>query len=210
MICGAFICGFGEEASAAIYAAFIGLLGGILALIGAIIVGFRQVAIQREQTHIQRRQVDLTTQAIGLEATKIRADLFDRRYEIYDATRRFIAFIISHNAVPGWNLDIEGVDPKDSQEIELGFRQAIDRSRLLFKPDVTQRLHGIWETANDLHQNQVSPSPEGEPEEDRRRRELSEVMRRRMGLFETLTNLHELFGEELQIGAETEPSEGCL
>jgi hypothetical protein len=71
---------FREAAWAAFsWEAFATLATGVLAVSGAVVIGVLQVGIQARQSAILERQV-------GLHELKLRSDLFERRFRVYEAT----------------------------------------------------------------------------------------------------------------------------
>jgi hypothetical protein len=73
--------------------AFATLATGIGAVVAAIVVGLRQAGISDRQSRILERQV-------GLDELKLRSDLFDRRFAVYEATRKFVGHIMAHASEP--------------------------------------------------------------------------------------------------------------
>ncbi len=101
--------------------AFATFLAGFMAIAGAIYVG-------RKQSNILAKQVGISEKQVFLEETKLRADLFDRRMEVYNATIAWIGI-----------LNTEG-PPSKSHENDIGFFDAMHSSRFLFRPEVSDHL----------------------------------------------------------------------
>ena len=112
------------DLSAFTWEAFATLVTGIVAVGGATLIGLRQVGISDRQSAIMERQV-------GLDELKLRSDLFDRRFAVYEATRQFLAEIVAHADEP-------------EKETQNRFLWAVDQSRFLFSSDVSARLTDLW------------------------------------------------------------------
>ncbi|CAL1690640.1 hypothetical protein MMB232_00772 [Brevundimonas subvibrioides] len=120
---------------------------GILAVGGAVFVGLRQADIQGRQVTIQNRLA-------GIEELKLRQALFEDRIEVYDATREFLAQIVTHAAVPGLSKN-DNVEVRDADmRLQQAFIEAIDRSRFLFRPSVSATLTDLWKTAVQINFHQ--------------------------------------------------------
>jgi hypothetical protein len=81
---------------------------------------------------------------------KLRLDLFDRRYKVYDATRKFLAVILRDATFT------------DSQLFE--FYGGTSDTEFLFRSDVVDYLAQIRKRALDmrLHRNEYEPMPVGD------------------------------------------------
>jgi dsDNA-binding SOS-regulon protein len=97
--------------------AFATILTGVSAVAGAVWVARGQMKIQNKQTHIQ--------------AYALRSDLFDRRYKIFDETRKFLT-----NIPPSRESDYH--DAKSQ------FQAAREEALLLFDNNVLDGLQEIW------------------------------------------------------------------
>jgi hypothetical protein len=93
---------------------------GALAVAGAVWIGRKQVQISDKQTEIQAALAKI-------EEEKLRAELFDKRFAVYDATARFIGETLAR-----------GRFPQDDTRRE--FELALDRSKFLFPPSVKREL----------------------------------------------------------------------
>jgi len=82
--------------------------------------------------------------------TKLRLDLFDRRYKVYDATRRFVGTIVGDATFPDAQLWAFVLGTSDAE--------------FLFEPDVVAYLAQIRSRAIDMrtHQQVFEPLPVGE------------------------------------------------
>lgn len=99
------------------------LFRGVAAVVAAGIIGWRQSIIMAEQTAIARGQVDL-------EQMKLRADLFDRRMAVFQATYR-------------WLGDFWGNGRQPTGEVEREFVWATDTAKLLFRPAIAEQMR-VW------------------------------------------------------------------
>ena len=110
----------------------------LLAVLGAISVGWRQVGIQRKQVEIANLEV--------------KAAVWKERLQVYDATRNYLAHIVTRGAVPGrltLAASTRGGDVS-APEVAVAFMDALDRSQFLFQPAVRGRLEDLWRTAEEL------------------------------------------------------------
>jgi hypothetical protein len=102
--------------------AFATLFTGLVALGGAIWLGTRQ-------TRIQLAQVKLLEVQSALHDLEVRTALFDRRLEVYSATRDVLNELISTTRFPEQNFP--------------AFLGAIEIGRLLFSDEVIARLESL-------------------------------------------------------------------
>jgi hypothetical protein len=165
--------------SAFTWDAFATLLTGILAVGAAFFVGRRQVEISNKQNSILSEQARLS-------ALTYRSDLFEHRFEVYDATSRFLGTIIAHADRP----DVE---------VERRFLIALDRSKFLFAPEVTESLRTIWKEACAFSatkaQMQANYNRTGSYGDGMPQKELEQITK----LHERLENLSDTFGLELRL-----------
>ncbi len=111
--------------SAFTWEAFATLATGLAAVAAAWSLGRRQILIQKQQ--------------VDLQAESLRSDLFDRRYEVYEATESLIVSIVisdnhADNGVVG------------------NFASAVRKSRLLFSQNVYNGLKEIFRRTNNFVQ----------------------------------------------------------
>lgn len=139
-VCDIVFCSNSDEARAVIWAAIIGLFGGFLALAGAVIVGLRQTAILAHQTDLQAK---IASASLEVEQLKLRTDLFDRRFAVYEATRNWLLFTESNERPPGLKHWKEGQLYRD-------FQAARDVARFVFPRNVFDTLEAIRLLGNDL------------------------------------------------------------
>jgi len=111
--------------SALNWEAFATLATGFAAVAAAFTVGRKQVAIAEQQKEILSRQV-------ALDELKLRSELFERRFAVYEATRSFLSEIMVNG-------------DKVRSECESQFLIALDQSTFLFHAEVRQTLLKLWE-----------------------------------------------------------------
>ena len=158
-------------------------VAGFTAVAAAAWAASRAAGIAEGQRNIQRGQKDIQARQVHLGELKLRSDLFDRRFAVYEDTRRFLSAILTEGAPP-------------SQEREHAFLVASERSRFLFRPQVYTDLNEVWRKASSYRAAwsvaKANPSQEHLDAESE--------------LFEWLANrglsLHELFGEELRLASD--------
>jgi hypothetical protein len=109
---------------------FATLATGILAVGAAVTIGLRQSGITVQQNKILLMQATLAE-------TNLKHDLFEKRYQVYDATRSFLLFIIQHADFP-------------DQEHQTAFLRAKHEAKFLFRKDVQDFLQNIWEQSGNL------------------------------------------------------------
>jgi hypothetical protein len=159
--------------------AFSTLFTGILAVGGAIYVGRRQVGISDRQSQILERQA-------SLDALKYRSELFERRFEVYEATARYLGATLAQGDQP-------------ERDVERRFLVAMDASKFLFAPQVAQNLDAIWKeccaffaTKRVMESNYRQTGSYGEGMPDK---ELKQIT----ALNDRFQKLSELFGDELKL-----------
>lgn len=111
--------------------AFATLATGFLAVGAAFYVGRKQLAILKKQTELQELQTDIQHQAV-------QADLFDRRYAVYDRVQSFLQHIVQTSCPP-------------DGDIQRNFLIAKGEANLLFSQRVIDGLQEIWAKSCDLH-----------------------------------------------------------
>jgi hypothetical protein len=94
----------------------------------------------------------LTRFQLRLNAQKLKFDLFEKRYAIYEATRRFI---------------ISVMDGKPTQEAQDAFIAGTLGAQILFGEEAAQYLHQLWRDAIDMETEQSLLT--GHTTEDERR-----------------------------------------
>lgn len=166
--------------------AFATLFAGIAAVVGAVYVGVRQVGISRAQKDIAGRQTEILAKQVGLDELKLRAELFDKRFAVYEATRAMIGATLALAQEP-------------EREIELAFRVAKDQATFLFQPSVSEGLQEIWKKLNSffalnsvMSQSYRTQGHYGDGNSERERELLT-------WLADRQANLSELFGDELRL-----------
>lgn len=122
------------------------LITGLAAVYAAWRIGNRQVEITKAQSEIQ-------SEFLRLEHLKLKADLYDQRLEIFNATRHFIGFIITVWKVPGIDQNDEG-HPL-ALDVYQEFTRARGAAAFLSSPNVLAKVEAIWEAAEDLSHNKA-------------------------------------------------------
>lgn len=125
--------GFSWEAFATLAAGLLGFIAGGGAIIGAVIVGRRQATILLEQTAIQAR-------LSNIEELKLRTELFEDRFKVYVAVRKWIQFHLSHGYGPG---DRASASEPGEEKVRSEYFAALDRARFLFRPSVYNNLNRL-------------------------------------------------------------------
>lgn len=197
-------CHTTAEGAAMIWAALIGVAIGFATVFAAYRVGLRQAVIMSDQTKILKRQVEIAEHALDLELRKVNVDLFDKRFEVYEATREFLSFMLTHGNGPGLNLAVEGSTADDQLKLQGDFFAAIDKSRFLFGSSVTKGLEEILSWADTLHfETWADRKPrEGESDEQRKNRNINAYVAFRKKMSDRLANLAYVFGDELRLGGQ--------
>lgn len=152
-MCGVAWCSFSWEA-------FATLVTGLLAVGAAVWIGLKQMAITRRQ--------------VSLEQLKLRSELYDRRMEIYSATKEWLGAFIQGQGFP-------------NDQRRQKFIDAVYTSEFLFRPEVSQRLRELY----DLGARQLFYSKAN------RDAEALEVTQQ---LLAASNSLHDLFGPDMRVG----------
>jgi hypothetical protein len=159
--------------------AFATLLTGVSAVGGAVWVGLKQTAISHRQTEILARQA-------RIEELGLRSELFERRFAVYEATRRFLSEIVAN-------------DGRCSIETEQAFEIALNESNFLFCDDVQARLKTMWKTANAFFRSKIAMKNAydrtGSYPQDVAEREHAQLTE----ISEAALDLPKLFGDELSL-----------
>ena len=121
-------CGSSVQWSEFSWEAFSTLATGAMAVGAAIYVGRKQLAIQKKQTELQELQTN--TQFLAFKA-----DLFERRYAVYDRVEAFLANIVRNGFPP-------------TGDFERDFLIAKGEANLLFSQGLADGLQEIWERAS--------------------------------------------------------------
>lgn len=174
--------------------AFATLSTGLAAVGGAVFVGLRQLAIAKRQTDITEGQTKILALQAQLEQMKIRSDLYDRRFAVFDATETYLVAVLNS-------------EKRATIDAQVAFAKAIDHSRFLFEPAVFANLNGIrkdaeklftYRTMLDSYQaRQQTPHPVPAEKIDAMYAQTEKVTD---GLVFMMTHLSETFGDELRIG----------
>lgn len=83
--------------------AFATLITGFAAVGGATFVGVRQHGLAKEQARIADRQATTATTAAHVAKLKLRADLFEKRMEVYLAVQEYLRAALSTNQDKIWD-----------------------------------------------------------------------------------------------------------
>jgi hypothetical protein len=123
------------------------LLTGLAAVLAAYSVG--------------RRQGDISAGLLSIERLKVRTELFERRFAVYEQVRKWLSYILMSRYPPNERSVLGG-------KIAKGFNDALDISRFLLQPSVHAELEKLRLLAIDLDyhlagiDNPVTVDPEGE------------------------------------------------
>lgn len=199
-ICDTLWCHTDQVGAATVWAALIALVGAVLVFYGAWRIGVRQMSILAEQAEIQRDQARIQKQALDLEHLKVRTDLFDRRMEIYEATRDWVDFVAIHGRSP-FSLAPDEVVSDEQRNHEIGvltrFHAARDKSRFLFSDHVWKALCGLSREGNKharLQRRLAHLTSREDP--DVVMKEMNAVLDR---IAEVDSQLVDIFGDEIRL-----------
>lgn len=194
-ICDIVFCSNSDEARAVIWAAILGLFGGFLALGGAVVVGLRQTAILAHQTDLQAK---IASASLEVEQLKLRTDLFDRRFAVYEATRNWLLFTEGNERPPGLKRGEEGKLYRD-------FQAARDVARFVFPRNVFDTLEAIRLVGNDLAFviDRMDKEDEVGPAVEEHLRLIEEVRRH-------INQMRDLFGAEMNLSSLRETQTGDI
>jgi hypothetical protein len=162
--------------------AFATLATGASAVLAALVVGLKQSSIADRQSQILERQTHL-------EELKLRSDLFNRRFSVYQSTRKFCASIMAHAAEP-------------EEVVKQEFLTALDQSKFIFRQDVYVDLQDLWKRScrffatKSVMQHQFETTGDyGQENIEREHEYLTWLMAR-------LDNLSDLFGDEAKLSSQ--------
>jgi hypothetical protein len=158
-------------------------------VIGASIIGLKQAGIAKRQADISEKQSEVLSRQVELEESKLRADLFQRRLETFEATTEFLIHI---TALPDADLGAE--------ERIRSFGTKMRESQFLFSnPKVYETLVGFWNKGNAARADRaiaIAARSEGlKPDPDQLRR----LLEYPAWSLKTLETLPELFRVDLSI-----------
>tara|TARA_R110002051_G_scaffold75897_1_gene138388 strand:- start:12376 stop:12846 length:471 start_codon:yes stop_codon:yes gene_type:complete len=156
-MCNVAWCSFSWEA-------FATLATGLLAVGAAVWIGLKQMSITRRQ--------------VALENIKLRSELYDRRMEIYGATREWFDAFLQAGHTPDGDRRQRFVD-------------AVYTSEFLFRPEVSQRLRA-WYDLGVRHAMQERAN-QNEP-----------ALETAKQLIDASNTLHDLFGPDMRVGEPIE------
>lgn len=173
------------------------LATGLAAVAGAIVVSRKQVSILQDQVRIAGRQTDIQAGLASIEALKLKSELFGARFEVYDAVRKWLAFIVSEARSPRNHPG----DAPDEIEVIDRFISAWDRSRFLFRPEVYGRLDELRKLSHALtyHQKMMRGPLNTDESIEANGKHLDGEHRILSEFGEVLENLSLIFGDELNL-----------
>lgn len=153
-------CYASSEAYAAIIAAVIGLIGGLLAVAAAVVVGLRQSEILTRQTDVANRMAEV-------EELRLKSELYDRRIAVYTGVSQMIEFVQGHGRTPRDKTTGRLGLGKNEAEIVNQFYAALSSAHFLFPSATNQELHNIAAMlfALDHHNEAFAKLGEAKPEE---------------------------------------------
>lgn len=135
------LCLTSQEAQAAIIAALIGLVGGLLAVAAAVVVGLRQSQIMKSQTDIAKRMFEL-------EEVRLKSELYDRRMEVYKAVRDMLSVAALTGKIPGIDANSEG--DLVSLDVFQRFQDGLSAAQFLFDQKTRSKLDELYKLMNEL------------------------------------------------------------
>ncbi len=97
-------------------------------------MGGGKSGFRKQQTKIASRQAEILGEQAKLQALGFRESLFDRRMDVYEPVAAFLAHFVQHAARP-------------TADKERAFLIALNRSRFLFRDEVSTDLTEIWNKA---------------------------------------------------------------
>lgn len=119
-----------DEGAAMVWAAIIALIPAVGAIYAAYRVGMRQGDILVHQADLQ---ANIASAMLEVEQLKLRSDLFDRRFAVYEATRNWLLFTADNERPPGLKEGKEGQLYRD-------FQAGRDVARFVFPRNVFETL----------------------------------------------------------------------
>lgn len=181
--------------------AFATLLTGVLAVGAAIYVGTKQTQIQTKQVLIQNRLADL-------EEFKLREALFEARYAVYNASRKWLVATLKYGRPPYPTKDLEEAQRELEHKLADEFLDALDRSRFLFPPGVRETLFKMWSAGEELTRSDRTLERESTSQEGREKAadKHDEAFKY---LESLLPDFSKLFGDELILTAPHHSATDC-
>lgn len=170
-----------------------------VAVIAAFVVGLRQVGIATRQTAIQTEQITIQNRLADIEELKLRQALFDDRFEVYEATRAFLAHIVAHASVPGLAKTDNAELRESDRLLQQRFIEEIDRASFLFRPSVKKHLTQLWQTAVQINFHQKMQTDRN-GREDYQKHVDGEFAQMKL-LQQAHADLASIFGDELTLSA---------
>ncbi len=177
-MCGIDWCGFTWQA-------FATLVTGFAAVGGATFVGLRQHGLVRRQAEIADRQAQTAETAALTAKLKLRADLFDKRMEIYHALKKYLKAALSSDLQKIW----EATDELSAQ---------LERATFLFSQGITKQLEDAIRNADELHDKKHERIDARAAGEDVTKH-TNEIKLLRRNLRDQITNLAATLGDEMKL-----------
>jgi acyl-homoserine lactone acylase PvdQ len=178
------------------------MVAGGGAVLGATLLGFRQLKLLHQQLKVTEQQATIADRQAGILAhqvevdrAKLRADLFDRRLEVYQACKAYIRVALSYQ-----------VDDTKLLEASAVLASQLEQAEFLFAGEVRERLRTTIDEATELQaaREEVAELRRADPAADTpEATKLNETMNRvrqlRKHLRETLPSLADAMGEEMKL-----------
>lgn len=169
------------------------LLAGVAAVLAAVYVGKRQMEISRgqntildRQADIAHRQADILAKQVELESLKLRSDLFDRRFKVFEATEAYLFAAYNSEGLVG-------------NPATRAFKKAREQAQFLFDDRVCEALnqmhnHGWQYEALQKFVETRNEQGHGDPVND-----LNAVMDAQSQIGRDMSSLAKVFGRHLTI-----------
>ena len=169
--------------------AFSTLATGAGAVLAAVVIGVRQSAIAERQVAIADRQSRILEKQAHLEELKLRSELFERRFAVYQATRSFCVSIMAHADEP-------------EQGIQRDFLTALDQSKFLFRPSVYADLKDLWARSCGFFATRSVMKHKYETTGDYGQENIEREHEYLTWLTDRLDKLSDLFGDEAMLSGQ--------
>lgn len=177
-MCGIDWCGFTWQA-------FATLATGFAAVGGATFIGVRQHGLVREQAQIAKRQADTAEASAIVAKLKLRADLFERRLEVFHAIHAYLKSALSSDLEKIWDA---------TPELD---RQLV-RAKFLFSNEITSQLEAAIDDSNELNDKKYQKSEAREAGEETAEL-LKEIRQLRKNLRTRISDLADTLGDEMKL-----------
>nr|WP_295236651.1 hypothetical protein [uncultured Brevundimonas sp.] len=192
--CYVFFCSDNPEAKAILWAAVIAAIPALIAVAFALRVGILQARILTSQTRLQE---EIARRAEKIERDKLKADLWEKRFAVYDATAKFIG----ETLITGWPPGMTAIGAPETQQrhktIHNDFLTAMETSKILFSDGVHDDLQRIWTAACQLHVHCQGARRADNPSYQEDVEGQSLYLRR---IANVRGRLYDIFGRDLSLG----------